>query len=306
MIAIRHLCALTLLLCAAPGATYAAQSVRSGDWADPATWGGAVPGSTEDAIIRAGHTVTLTTEPPRASVQVDSGGSLLIAETGRLQICVGCVFSNSGSVEVSGTLTLGEDSSGATYRNWAAFLVNAGGSVVVTRNAIFENAQRTLTNNGHITNNGQLKNVRNGNSMLINNGTIDNNGILLNDVEMTNTGTITIGLVDIDLGLFSSSYRFYSDGGTITTYPGAIWTSTEIFNLTDGARFYNYGSFRPTGGIHHILSGSEFHNHNEVAGATSMMADGGIFYTYCDATQNTVYGTVVDVCADTLFKNGME
>jgi hypothetical protein len=177
---------------------------------------------------------------------------------------------------------------------------------VVTRNAIFENAQSTLTNHGHITNNGQFKNVRNGYSKLVNTGTIDNNGILLNDVEMTNTGTITVGLVDIGLGLFSSSYRFYSRGGNITTYTGSIWTSTEIFELTDGARFYNHGSFRPTGGIHQILSGSQFHNHNQVAGATSLRADGGVFFTYCGATQTTVVGTVVDVCADTLFRNGFD
>jgi hypothetical protein len=297
----------TLLLCTAPHFAHAAQSVRSGDWADPATWGGAVPGSTEEAIIRAGHTVTVTTAPPHAGVQIGNGGALIVAESGRLQICQGCMFDNAGSVEISGMLTLGDDiSGGATYKNWKPFLIQSGGSLIITRNVTFENAQSTLTNHGHITNNGQLKNVRNGNSKLINHGTIDNNGILLNDVEMTNTGTITVGLVDIDLGLFNSTYRFYSNGGTITTYPGSIWSSQEIVELNDGARFYNRGSFRTMGGIHHILTGSEFHNFHEVGGASSVLADGGIFYIYCGATQTRVFGDVIDICADTLFKHGFE
>ena len=58
------------------------------------------------------------------------------------------------------------------------------------------NALSTLTNDGHITNNGYLKNVLDGSSTLINHGTIDNNGILLNDVDMTKTGTITVGLLE--------------------------------------------------------------------------------------------------------------
>lgn len=298
---------IVLPIVAMPMLVHAAASVQSGDWADPATWGGAVPGSTEDAVIRAAHTVTVTTAPPRAGAQVNAGGTLVIAETGRLEICVGCIFSNSGTVEVGGELVLGEDSSGATYKNWAPFTIHPGGSLVVTRNATLENALSTLTNDGHITNNGTLKNALNGSSTLINHGTIDNNGILLNDVEMTNTGTITVGLVDIDLGLFSSSYHFVSDGGTVTTYPGSIWTSQEIFRMTNSAVFYNHGSFRTTGGIHHIVGNSSFHNYHEVGGATSLSAyDGGTFYTYCGATQNTVFGTVVDVCADTLFESGFE
>ena len=298
---------LVLPLVAMPTLVHAIASVQSGDWTDPATWGGAVPGSTEDAVIRAGHTVTVTTALPRAGAQVDAGATLVIAEMGRLDICVGCIFSNSGTVEVGGELVLGEDSSGATYKNWSSFTIHAGGSLRITRNATFENALATLTNDGHITNNGTLKNVLNGSSTLVNHGTIDNNGILLNDVEMTNTGTITVGLVDIDLGLFSSSYHFVSDGGTVTTYPGSIWTSQEIFRMTNSAVFYNHGSFRTTGGIHHIESNSAFHNYAEVGGASSLTAyDGGKFYKYCGATQNTVFGAVVDVCADTLFRSGFE
>jgi hypothetical protein len=290
-----------LLSVAMPTLVHAAASVQNGDWADPATWGGAVPGSTEDAVIRSNHTVTVTTSPPRAGAQVNTGGTLVIAQTGRLEVCVGCIFSNSGTVEVSGELVLGSDSSAATYKNWASFTIHPGGSLLITRNATLENALSTLTNEGHI------KNVLNGSSTLINHGTIDNNGILLNDVEMTNTGTITVGLLDIDLGLFSSSYHFVSEGGTVTTYPGSIWTSQEVFRLTNSAVFYNHGSFRTTGGIHHIESNSSFHNYNEVAGASSLSAyDGGKFYTYCGATQNAVFGTVVDVCADTLFESGFE
>lgn len=298
---------ISLLIVAMPTLAHAAASVQSGDWADPATWGGAVPGSTEDAVIRAGHTVSVTTSLPRAGAQVNAGATLVIAETGRLEICVGCIFSNSGTVEVGGELVLGGDSSSATYKNWAPFTIHPSGSLLITRNATLENALSTLTNDGHITNNGYLKNVLNGSSTLINHGTIDNNGILLNDVEMTNTGTITVGLLDIDLGLFSSSYHFVSDGGTVTTYPGSIWTSQEVFRLTNGAVFHNHGSFRTTGGIHHIESNSSFHNYSQVAGASSLTAfDGGRFYAYCGATQNTVFGAFVDVCADTLFANGFE
>lgn len=139
----------TLLLCTAPHFAHAAQSVRSGDWADPATWGGAVPGSTEEAIIRAGHTVTVTTAPPHAGVQIGNGGALIVAESGRLQICQGCMFDNAGSVEISGMLTLGDDiSGGATYKNWKPFLIQSGGSLIITRNVTFENAQSTLDADG--------------------------------------------------------------------------------------------------------------------------------------------------------------
>ena len=78
----------------------------------------------------------------------------MIAPAGRLEICVGCIVSNSGTVEVSGELVLGGDSSPATYKNWAPFTIHPSGSLVITRNATLENAPSTLTNDGHITNNG--------------------------------------------------------------------------------------------------------------------------------------------------------
>jgi hypothetical protein len=296
-----------LLLCALPSLTHAAASVQSGDWADPATWGGAVPGSTEYAAIRAGHTVTVTTQPPKADVNIATGGTLVIADTGQLLVCGGCGFSNTGTVEVSGTLTLGEALSTVTYSSYSPFTIHAGGTLVVAQYSIFRTSGSTFTNNGLITNNGQFINALNGNSMLINHGTIDDNGILFNEVEMHNTGTITINRVDLTQGLLSSSYRFYGDGGTIITYPGGIWTSTEIFTLSNGAVFNNYGSFRPTGGIHHIESGSAFNNYNQIAASSIVMAlDGGAIYTYCGSTQNSLYGNVIDICADTLLKNGFD
>ena len=296
-----------LLLCAMPSLAHAAVSVQSGDWADPATWGGAVPGSTEYASIRAGHTVTVTTQPPKADVNIATGGTLVIASTGQLLICGGCGFTNTGTVEVGGTLTLGEGISTVTYTSYSPFTIDAGGSLVVAQYSIFRTSGTTFTNNGLITNNGQFYNALNGSSKLINNGTIDDNGVFFNQVEMHNTGTITINKVDIALGAFSSSYHFYGEGGTIINYAGGMWTSQEVFLLSDGAVFNNYGSFQPTGGIHHIESGAVFNNYNQIAAASIVMAlDGGTLFTYCGSTQNSLYGNVIDVCADTLFQDDFE
>jgi|GEM_PF-3294729 len=64
------------LAAAAPAAGRTAAT--NGNWSDPATWGGSVPGPSDDVVIPAGRTITIDTDARAATLEVR--GTLRVAE----------------------------------------------------------------------------------------------------------------------------------------------------------------------------------------------------------------------------------
>jgi tRNA G46 methylase TrmB len=87
------------------GAPNSVMTAQSGDWNDGSTWvGGVVPTACQDAVIKTGHAVTVTTGNQVA-------GNIVINSTGSLAISAGtltaaCSGTNSVAVNNSGTLSV--------------------------------------------------------------------------------------------------------------------------------------------------------------------------------------------------------
>jgi hypothetical protein len=141
----------------ASAATFTA--VQSGDWNDPATWGGAVPEDSDDKIIPAGITVTISTG-------ISNSGTIINNPSGIITINSFINNNSGGSIDNGGTIT-----NYGTITNWDT-ITNSG----------------TIDNNNFIQNPGTINN----NSDFNNNpsGIIDNSGTIINDSSFINGGTI--------------------------------------------------------------------------------------------------------------------
>ncbi|HEX6084563.1 MAG TPA: hypothetical protein VF266_08550, partial [Thermoanaerobaculia bacterium] len=75
-------CAVLLFAVAASGASFTSQ--QSGDWSNPATWGGSVPVTGDDVIITSGHVITVSDARVINTVTLDStaGNKMLVVQTG--------------------------------------------------------------------------------------------------------------------------------------------------------------------------------------------------------------------------------
>ncbi|HTR80372.1 MAG TPA: T9SS type A sorting domain-containing protein [Bacteroidota bacterium] len=115
-------CALffVLALFCAPANAASITSAQSGNWNNVSTWvGGAVPGSSDDAIIAAGHTVTLDVSPTVANCTVNGTGTLdaginTLTVTGTFTLTSGATFKQGGAVTTVPGATRAFDSN-STY-----------------------------------------------------------------------------------------------------------------------------------------------------------------------------------------------
>ena len=83
-------------------------SVTSGNWSDPATWGGlVVPTIADNVTIAGGNIVTITGSQVANSIQVN-GGLVLDAGSGtvNLQVQSNGVITNSGTITLTGSNTI--------------------------------------------------------------------------------------------------------------------------------------------------------------------------------------------------------
>ncbi|MBI5834226.1 MAG: hypothetical protein HZB16_18175 [Armatimonadetes bacterium] len=110
-------------------------TVQAGTWESAATWGGAVPGATDDAVI--GHAVEVWSTDPIRNAQVNNGGSLTLMGAGAdLQYSGDITTTGTGALNLAGdpgaTLTV----AGSGVRNlpptnaFSRIVVNPGCSVV--------------------------------------------------------------------------------------------------------------------------------------------------------------------------------
>lgn len=94
----------------APNNNYAllgtVSTIQSGNWSDPATWGGKLPGSSDTPLISSGHTVNYDlTTASYAGVSVSSGATL------QFDSSKSCTLQTSGNVVVQGKLQMQPSSS---------------------------------------------------------------------------------------------------------------------------------------------------------------------------------------------------
>ncbi len=139
-------------------------AAQSGNWDDPATWGGAVPLSSDDVIIPKGITVTI---PIGLIVTVDLGSTVTV-------IRGDFILDDSGTLVVDGTH--------GTIDNYGT--INNYGTLF--KQGIFTN-YGTINNNGTILNTSYIP----GRIPLTNYGTINNNGTINSSAPLTNYGILT-------------------------------------------------------------------------------------------------------------------
>ena len=177
------------------------------------------------------------------TLQIESGGELLIAAgsgldsaAGRGATLDGVIVTNTGTLEVAGTLTLTND-----------LVTNSGGIITVDSAETLDLTGSDTINSGQLNNNGGLIKVTNTGN-LIENESGGTNGF-------TNTGTLEVaGTLTLTNDLVTNS------GGIITV------DSAETLDLT-GSDTINSGQLNNNGGRINV-SGSGNEIENETGGAT--------------------------------------
>ena len=219
-------------------------ATTSGNWNNPATWGGNIPSSSDCVIIPSGITVNIpigyaVTVGPSGTAVINSGG--ILTDNGNINN--NGIITNSGAIIINSVGTITNNSGGTITNDVIGTMTNKD---VIVNNGIINNSgvminyyhfdnKGTITNNigGTITNPGGT--IRNfiSSGTITNNGIIKTNGIILNSGTITNSGTLINNHVD-----------------KLTNNPAGIITNTGTITNTHGGTITNNGSIhRSTGTI---------------------------------------------------------
>lgn len=253
-----------VLMIAAPasaGTTYTATT--SGEWDDPATWGGSTPplvvGSGDSVVIPTGLTVGIS-----ASVTVDLAGTLTIEGTLDINPAGELEMSSPGAIENHGTLDIKPrgilESSGGSFDNH--------GNVVMR---FFQTATSRYLNSGsgefinhfgaHVELGGLLSTASD--AALVNHGTIEllRSNFFRGRISLTGFGTFdNYGDVTVE-----DTVQMLSSSATTYNHPGASITITDVGDFVAGpgllvndSGIQNGGElFNDTGGaIHQLCNGT--------------------------------------------------
>ena len=164
-------------------------SATTGDWDSGDTWDGSVPGTSDSAIIRSGHTVTVTSNAQCHGLAIESGGTLVVSDGVTLSIAGdwvkdGTFTPNNGTVAFNGSSAQTIGGSSATGFN--NLTVNSGAIVDI---------ETTPTVAGTLTNNGTLQQTQdvNGSSDVSFFNTGGYGGVTLN-ANGTNLGSTIVNI----------------------------------------------------------------------------------------------------------------
>src|SRR3989475_529576 len=256
-------------------------ATQSGNWNDPATWGGASPPIT----INSGDTVTIP-----AGITVTIPSSVTISNTGTI--------TNSGTISNSGTITnSGTINSDYTINN-SGTISNSG---TTSGTGTIKSALTSITNTGTITDPVTIPNttlsssytvsfpvvvpsgvtlaINSGVTLTINSGaSVSNSGYLKNLGTISNSGTLNnSGYFGNGGTITNNSGGAISNYGTINSY-GTVSNSGTITNNSSGT-ITNY-----SGGKINNNSGGTIDNFNVITNTSGTINNSGIINNHCTAT----------------------
>ncbi len=186
------------------------------DWTVEGNWSAGVPDASSDVTIPDAENdpEIMLGGALAKSVTVQTGGLIRISATGTLSINDATTqgFLNQGTVENSGTITIGNTSGIGSYgiRNESSFNNNIGGQIHIDRasqDAVFNTAGGIINNAGTIAigenvNSGVYGienyqgNFNNQTGGILNIDRITTQGLRMQEATFTNQGTVNIGLLN--------------------------------------------------------------------------------------------------------------
>ena len=224
-------------------------AVTSGDWSDPNTWGGTVPGIDDDVIIPNGISVNVDIDAYCFNINIESGGTLNHA--GAYTLYVNGNWNNYGTynggangiVEFTGT-SLAKISGNTTFEE-----------LIINKNSLsttFEiEGDVIISSSGSITLNNGLVDIVSGGSLSIN----QSNDITIPQTagfELTggtlNTGDLSIineGLIRINSG--TANIGTNSGNSVQTQANGAFIVSNGTVNISGRLENTASGTLDPSG-----------------------------------------------------------
>jgi hypothetical protein len=185
----------------------------SADWNDACNWSPtSVPRASNDVVIPATSRTPFINEIAVSvnTVEVKSGGSLMIRQDGSLTVTGSKTFDGShvasfhnlGSVENYGKVTLGKAEEPAAYGLWnGGNFKNYLCGVVHVSNSIYGNSDNTVVNEGFI----HVEETLNSEGVFTNNGLLKT-GLLMQPVVNATTYSLIIKDLDKDIFQFGGSY----------------------------------------------------------------------------------------------------
>lgn len=104
-------------------------SIASGDWSNTATWGESAPTSTENAVITAGHVVTMNTIT--GGINTRNAGTTTVVDSGGT-LATNVSYSNDGTTTINGTFQINNGGFGGGTTN---FVYGAAGNLIFNHNS---------------------------------------------------------------------------------------------------------------------------------------------------------------------------
>lgn len=244
---------------ATPAATVVTSVAAGGNWSSPATWaGGAVPTSTDAAVISAGTPVVIDTAAVAQSVTIDAGATLNWDATTARTLVVGSSVTNNGIFQSGATgtvtthaLTVGTNLTNNNTLDFSTNANTAGASITFTGAA-----SATFGGSGATTD------VR---AITVNKGTgpasvLDlapaNFSVLGVTTDSAGFLTLTNGTFKVS-GSFTATNRVFTTAGYTVGATTGLWLNNANFTLAGqaGSPTIN-GRLRISNGTYNVGTGT--------------------------------------------------
>ncbi len=215
-------------------------STGSGNWSTGGTWDSGVPTAGDDAVIAAGHTVTVDTAASAVSVNVQASGTLDFSVSNNLSVGI-------GGISVAGTIdatNAGSITSAATNGSTHGVYVLNTGSFTAGNGAITLSATNGLglENDGAFTGGAGLittSSFRNGIFTASASFTVGTGGMNISGYYYPTSGTILLNgdisigqVLDIGAATVSGSGKMIlADGNDFFLGNGGLAGSLNVHNL---------------------------------------------------------------------------